>query len=64
MWNDLFLMFGVPLLDSLGTDVMDSVREGDALTKVPARRLAELAGAPFDKLREAFHKVGTPKEPN
>ena len=55
--NDFLGVFDVPPLDSLGADVMDSIGESDALTEVPARRLAELAGAPLDKLRETFHKV-------
>jgi len=53
-------MFGVPLLNSLGTDVMKSIREGDALTEVPAGRLAELAWAPLDELGEVFHGIGIP----
>ena len=56
--NDFLGVFDVPPLDSLGADVMDSIGESDALTEVPARRLAELAGAPLDKLREIFHKDG------
>ena len=57
MRNDLFLVLGVPILDSCWTDVMDSISESDALTQVPARGFAELAGAPFGKLREVFHKI-------
>jgi len=57
VWNDLFLVLSVPLFDSFGTNVMDSVREGDALTEVPARRPAELARAPLDKLGEILHKI-------
>jgi hypothetical protein len=64
VWDDLLLVLGVPLIDPFGTDEMDSIREGDALTKIPASRLAELAGAPFDKLREAFHEVGARRETN
>jgi hypothetical protein len=61
VWNDLLLMFGVPHFDSLWTDVMDAIRESDALAEVPARRFAELAGAPLDKLGEIFHKVRIPR---
>jgi hypothetical protein len=58
MRNDLLLMFGVPLFDSLGTDVVDAIRKSDTLTEVPAGRLTELARATLDKLREIFHKAG------
>ena len=37
--------------------VTNSIRESYALSQVPARRLAELAWAPFDELGEAFHEV-------
>ena len=55
--DDLLLVLGVPSLDSSWIDEMNAVRESYALGQVPARRLAELAGAPFDKLGEAFHEV-------
>src|SRR6266446_3010373 len=55
--NDFLGVFDVPPLDSLGADVMDSISESDALTKVPARRLTELARTPLDKLGEIFHNV-------
>jgi len=48
--NDFLGVFDVPPLDSLGADVMDSISESDSLTKVPARRLTELARTPLDKL--------------
>jgi hypothetical protein len=53
----LLLVLGVPSLDSSWTDEVDAIRESYALGQVPARRLAELAGAPFDELGEAFHEV-------
>ena len=64
VWNDLFLVLGVPIFDSYWTDVMNSIRESDALTRVPARGLAELAGAPFGELGEVFHKIPTHGELN
>jgi len=56
MWNYLFLVLGVPLLDSFRTDVMYAISESYALAQVPARRFTELAGAPFGKLREIFYR--------
>ena len=55
--DDLLLVLGVPRLDSSWTDEMDAIRESYALSQVPARRLAELAGAPFDELGKAFQEV-------
>ena len=57
MRDDLFFVRGVPLLDPLWTDVMDAIRESDALPQVSARRLAELAGAPVGKLAKIIHEV-------
>jgi hypothetical protein len=59
--NDFLGVFDVPPLDSLGADVMDSISESDALPKVPARRLTELARTPLDKLGEIFHNVRLPR---
>jgi hypothetical protein len=64
MWNDFFLVLGVPLLDSFRADVMDAVREGYAFAHIPACGFAELTGAPFGKLREIFHKTSIQDEPN
>jgi hypothetical protein len=50
-------MLGVPSFDSYWADVMDSVRESDALTQVPTRRFAELTGAPIGKLTEFIHRI-------
>jgi hypothetical protein len=57
MWDDLFFVRGVPLLDPLWTDVMDAVRERDALPQVSARGLAELTGAPVGKLAKIIHEL-------
>jgi hypothetical protein len=57
MRDDLLLVLGVPRFDPLSTDEMDAICEGYALGQVPARWPAELAGPPFDELREVFHKI-------
>ena len=59
MRNNLFLVFRVPFFDPLGADVMDAIRERDAFTQVPARGLAELTGAPVDKLGKIVHRIPT-----
>jgi hypothetical protein len=56
VWNDLFLVLGVPLLDPFGADVVDAVRESYAFTRIPTGWFAELAGAPIGNLWETFHE--------
>jgi hypothetical protein len=56
VWNDFFLVLGVPLLDPFRADVMDAVRESYAFTHIPTGWFAELTRAPFGKLRETLHE--------
>ena len=62
--DDLLLVLGVPRLNPLWTDEMNAIRKSHALGQVPARRPAELAGAPLDELRETFHKVVSSSQTN
>jgi hypothetical protein len=62
--DDLLLVLGVPRLNPLRTNEMNAISEGYALCQVPARRPAELAWAPLDELREAFHEVVSSRQTN